>query len=386
MDFSLSEEHLIVRDAARRVAEEIVAPWAPIMDRVDRFVPRDVVEKLGEHGIWGIQIPEEYGGAEMDSVAYALVVEEISKVSGTMGLAVTVHNSVATQPLFLYGTEEQKERYVRDMATGKKIGAFSLTEPNAGSDAAGIQMKAERDGDEWVLNGQKVFVTNGGFADVFLVAAKFDPDAGSRGIGLFVVDRDAPGFQVGTIEKMMGVRGNLTSELYLENCRIPLEAVLGGSEQIKVGFKRAMQILDAGRIGIAAQALGIAQAAFDVALNYATERQQFGRPIVRFQGISFKLAEMATQLDAARLLVWRASSYRERGLPFTKEAAMCKYYASKVAMRVCTEAIQVLGGYGYVKKYPLERFFRDVKVTEIYEGTSEIMKLVIINQLLRSLR
>lgn len=386
MDFTLNDEQKLVQSMARKMAQEVLGPWAGVIDAEERPLPAEVTAQLGEYGVWGIQLPERYGGAEMDAISYAIMIEEISKVCGSTGLTVTVHNSVAAWPILEYGTEAQRDRYLPDMATGASIGAYTLTEPNAGSDVSAIQTSARLDGDEWVLNGQKVFVTNGGIADVFLVGAKFDPKAGSRGLGLFLVEKDAPGFTVGTIEKMLGMRGNMTSELYLEDCRVPEENVLGGADQLELGFKQAMQILDVGRLGIAAQALGIGQAALDVALKYSTEREQFGKPISAFQGVSFQLADMATWLEAARLLIWRASDYKDRGLPFTKESAMAKLYAPTVAMKVCTMAIQVLGGYGYITEYSLERFFRDVKVTEIYEGTSEIMKLIIANQLLRGVR
>ncbi|MHA1731244.1 MAG: acyl-CoA dehydrogenase family protein [Promethearchaeota archaeon] len=383
MDFSLSEEQKLIQSTARKLSEEIIGPVAAEIDRESKPLPGDVMDKLAEFGVWGIQVPEEYGGAELDSVSYAIMIEEISKVSGTTGLTVTVHNSVATMPIYAWGSQEQRDKYVPDMAAGKRIGAFTMTEPNAGSDVAGLQMTAELDEDEWVLNGQKVFVTNGGIADVFLVGAKFDKDIGARGVGTFIVEKDSPGFTVGTVEDMLGMRGNMTSELYLENCRIPKENVLGGYDQLKNGFKLAMQALDTGRIGIAAQALGIGQAAFDIAMKYSLERQQFGKPIVSFQGVSFKLVEMATKLEAARLLIYKAADLKDKGKPFTKESAMCKWYASDVATRVCVDAIQVLGGYGYVKKHALERFYRDVKICEIYEGTNEIMKVIVANKLIR---
>lgn len=383
MDFTLNEEQKLIQSTARKFSEEILGPWAAEIDRESKPLPPEVMDKLGEFGVWGIQIPEEYGGAEMDSISYAIMIEEISKVSGTTGLTVTVHNSVATVPILKWGSQAQKEKYIPDMASGKRLGAFTMTEPNAGSDVAGIQSVAEIDGDEWVLNGQKVFVTNGGTADVFLVGAKFDKNIGPRGVGTFIVEKSAPGFTVGTIEDMLGMRGNMTSELYMEDCRIPKEHVLGGYDHLRDGFKYAMMALDIGRIGIAAQALGIGQAAYEIALKYSTERQQFGKPISSFQGVSFKLAEMVSQLEAARLLIWKASDLKDKNMPFTKESAMCKLYASTIATQVCVEAMQILGGYGYVKKHALERFYRDVKVCEIYEGTSEVMKMIIASKILR---
>jgi acyl-CoA dehydrogenase len=380
MDFILSKTQVMVQKSVRKFATEVLEEWAPVLDRESRPLPADVVAEMGRLNLWGIQAPAEYGGAGLDSISYAIAVEELSRVSAAVGLGVTVHNSVCLAPLIKYGTPEQVGRFAPDLATGKKIGGFTVTEPQAGSDAASIQTHAVPDGDHYVLNGQKAFVTNGGIGDLFITAATLDSSKKTSGIALFIVEKTMPGFEVGKIEDMMGVRGNMVSELFFDNVRVPGENVLGRPED---GFRIAMQTLDIGRIGIAAQALGIGTAAFEAAATYATERKQFNRPIGSFQGVSFKLADMKTNLDAARLLIYRAADLKDRGLPFSTESAMCKSFTTTIAMQACCDALQIFGGYGYVKDLPVERFFRDVKITEIYEGTTEVMKIIIGNAIMK---
>ncbi|MHA1821480.1 MAG: acyl-CoA dehydrogenase family protein [Promethearchaeota archaeon] len=380
MDITLNETQKLVRKSIREFAEDVLAPWAPILDKEHRFLPDNIVREMGRVGIWGIQADEKYGGAGLDTISYAIIIEEIAKVCGSTALSTTVHNSVCLMPILKFGSEYLKEKYAYDLASGRKIGGFTVTEPNAGSDAAGVETIAEKDGDDYLITGQKTFVTNGGNGEVFIVGAKFDKKKGARGIGAFVVDKSMDGFHVGKIEKKLGMRGNLTSELYFDHVRVPKENILGRLED---GFKIAMMTLDMGRIGIAAQALGIGVAAFEAAAKYAMERRQFGKPIIKFQGISFKLAEMKTNLEAARLLIYKAASLKDKNLPYTQSASMAKYFAADKAMKVCREALQIFGGYGYCMELPVERYFRDVKVTEIYEGTSEIMKLIISNSIIR---
>lgn len=380
MDFSYSKTQSIVRQSIRKFATGILEEHAHTLDRDSSPLPPEIIAEMGRINLWGIQAPARYGGAELDTVSYVIAVEEISRVSAAVGLGVTVHNSVCLAPILKFGTPEQVERFVPDLAGGNKIGGFTVTEPQAGSDASSIQTTAVPDGDHYILNGQKAFVTNGGIGEIFLTAATLDPAKKTRGMALFIVEKSLDGFEVGKIEDMMGMRGNMVSELFFNNVRVHKNNILGRPED---GFKISMQTLDMGRIGIAAQALGIGTAAFEAAATYATERRQFDRPIGTFQGISFKLAEMKTRLDAARLLIYRAADLKDRGLPYSTESAMCKLYASDAAMKVCTEALQVFGGYGYVKDLPVERFFRDAKITEIYEGTSEVMKIIIGNAIIK---
>lgn len=380
MDFAISTTQEMVQRSVRAFAAEALEEWAHVLDRESRPLPREIMAEMGRINLWGIQAPARLGGAELDTVSYAIAIEELSRVSAAVGLGVTVHNSVCLAPLLKFGTPDQIERYGHDLATGRTIGGFTVTEPQAGSDAASIQTTATPDGDHYVLNGQKAFVTNGGTGSVFLVAASLDLKKKTRGIAIFIVDKSMPGFEVGKIEDMMGMRGNMVSELFFDNVRVPGENVLGRPED---GFRISMQALDIGRIGIAAQALGIGEAAYAAAATYAAERKQFDRPIGTFQGVSFKLADMKTQLDAARLLIYRAADLKDRGLPFSTESAMCKAYASGAAMSICREALQIFGGYGYVKDLPVERYFRDAKVTEIYEGTTEVMKIIIGNAIMK---
>ncbi len=370
----------MIQKSIRKFASEVIEEWANHLDRESKPLPPEIIREMGRLNIWGIQAPVAYGGADLDTVSYAIVIEEISRVSAAVGLGVTVHNSVCLAPLLKFGTPDQIERYASDLASGRKIGGFTVTEPQAGSDAASIQTTAVPDGDHYILNGQKAFVTNGGVGDLFIVAASMDRKKKTRGIALFLVEKSMDGFEVGKIEDMMGMRGNMVSELFFNNVRVPGENVLGKLED---GFKISMQTLDIGRIGIAAQALGIGTAAYTAAATYAMERKQFDKPIGTFQAISFMLADMKTNLDAARLLIYRAADLKDRGLPFSTESAMCKLYASSTAMQVCMQALQIFGGYGYVKDLPVERFFRDAKITEIYEGTSEVMKIIIGNDIIK---
>lgn len=379
MNFELTQRQQLVRRSVRKFAEDILAPVAPIFDKEAKY-SGDIVKELSKINAWGIQLPEKYGGAELDSISYAITIEEISRICASTGLMLTVHNSVGAFPIYKWGTEEQKERYLYDIATGKKISGFSWTEPNAGSDAQGIECIMVQDGDDFVLNGSKIFVTNGAIGSVLLIGTRYKTDDGQKGIATVILEKEMDGYEVGQPEEKMGMRGNITTSLYFHNIRVPKENVLGSLGE---GFSIAMLTLDVGRIGIAAQALGIAQAAYEHSVEYSKGRIQFKRPISKFQGVSFKLAEMATKIDAARLLVYRAAYIKDKKERFSKESAMCKYYAGKIAREVTQEAIQIHGGYGYMKDLPLERYHRDAVVTTIYEGTNEIMKLIIAQQILR---
>ncbi len=331
-------------------------------------------------GFFGIPFPKEYGGAGADNLAYAMAVEELSKACGTTGVIVSAHTSLCAAPIYEFGTEEQKQKFLVPLAKGEKIGAFGLTEPGAGTDAAGQQTRAILDGDEYILDGSKIFITNAGYADTYIIMAMTDKSKGTRGISAFIVDAETPGFSVGKKEKKMGIRGSATCELIFENCRIPKDNLLGKEG---MGFKIAMKTLDGGRIGIAAQALGLAQGAIDETVSYVKERKQFGRPISKFQNTQFKLADMETRTEAARLLVYKAARYKDAKKPFSNEAAMAKLFASEAAMDVTTTAVQLHGGYGYTREYPVERMMRDAKITEIYEGTSEVQRMVVAAQLLK---
>ncbi|CAG9612048.1 Acyl-CoA dehydrogenase [Bacillus rhizoplanae] len=372
MNFQFTEEQQMMRKMVRDFAQKEIAPFVPTMEQ--GVFPREVLKKMGELGLMGIPIPAKYGGAEMDFISYILAINELSKVSATIGVILAVHTSVGTNPILYFGTEEQKQKYIPKLAAGEYLGAFALTEPGAGSDAGSLKSRAVRCGDEYVINGSKVFITNGGEADTYIVFASTNPDAGTRGISAFIVEKDTPGLIVGKDEHKMGLLGSRTVQLTFEDMKVPAENLLGEEGQ---GFKVAMANLDVGRIGIGAQSLGIAEAALSCATDYAKERHQFGKPIAAQQGLGFKLADMATAVEAARLLVYRAASLRAQGLPCGKEASIAKLFASKTAVEVAIEAVQVLGGYGYTKEYPAERFFRDAKICEIYEGTSEIQRLVI---------
>ncbi|PJK16817.1 acyl-CoA dehydrogenase [Chryseomicrobium excrementi] len=372
MELRFTEEQNMMRNMVREFAKEKIAPFIEHMEAGE--FPREIIKEMGELGLMGITIPEQYGGAEMDFMSYIIAIHELSKVSATVGVILSVHTSVGTNPILYFGTEDQKQKYVPKLASGEYLGAFCLTEPSAGSDAGSLKTRAVKDGDHYKLNGSKVFITNGGEADVYIVFANTDPEKGSRGISAFIVEKDTPGFIVGKDEHKMGLHGSRTVELTFEDMRVPAENLLGQEGE---GFKIAMANLDVGRIGIAAQALGIAEAALDEAVAYSKERKQFGKPISFNQGIGFKLADMATAVEASRLLVYNAANLRQLGKPCGQEASMAKLFASKTAVDVAIEAVQVFGGYGYTEEYPVERLFRDAKITEIYEGTSEIQRLVI---------
>lgn len=373
MDVFATEKNRAVRRSVREFCDRHVVPVAAAVDREARF-PWEVVEKMAAMGYFGIQAPPELSGAGLDTVNYAIVIEEISRACGALGLCVTVHNSVCLSPILAFGTDEQKARLAPDLAQGRKIGAFCLTEPNAGSDASAVEATAIADGDHYVVNANKVFVTNGGAADVCLVFARTDPAAGRKGISVIIAERGAPGFSVGDLEDLSGMRANPVSSIRLSDCRVPKKNLLGREGQ---GLAIGMAALDTGRIGIAAQAVGIAQAALDEAARYARERRQFGQPIGRHQAVGAMIADMATWVDAARLLVFRAAACRDAGRPFTRESAMAKLYASEAACRVTDNAVQIHGGYGFSRAYAVERYHRDARVTRIYEGTSEIHRMVI---------
>lgn len=379
MNFTLTKEQEMVRNVMREFAVNEVEPIAADVDETGRF-PKENVEKMARAHMLGIPFPEEYGGAGGDEIAYAIAVEELSKVCATTGVILSAHTSLGSWPIYKFGTEEQKQKYLVPLAKGEKLGAFGLTEPNAGTDAAGQQTVAVLDGDHYVLNGSKIFITNGGQADTYVIFAMTDRTKGTRGISAFIVEADTPGFSIGKVEDKLGIRGSATTELIFQNCRIPKENLLG--EEGK-GFKIAMATLDGGRIGIAAQALGIAQGALDVTVEYLKERQQFGRPLSKFQGLQWMVADMETEINAARLLVYRAAFNKANGLPYNKEAAMAKLFAANTAMSVTTKCVQLHGGYGYTKDYPVERMMRDAKITEIYEGTSQVQQMVIAANLLR---
>jgi butyryl-CoA dehydrogenase len=379
LDFELSDEQRAIRDSVRRFAQESVAPLAREIDEESRF-PAEIFQQMGKLGLLGLPIPEAYGGVGADTLSYALAVEELSAACGSTGLTYAAHTSLACMPLLWFGTEAQKEKYLVPLAQGEGLGAFGLTEPQSGSDAAGLRTTAVQDGDTWVLNGQKMWITSGSIADVVIVAAVTDAAQGARGISNFIVEKGTPGFTPGKDEPKMGLKGSITSQLFFENCRVPADNLLG---QPNEGFVQFMKTLDGGRISIAACSLGLGRAAYEAALAYAKERQAFGRPISHFQAIQFKLADMATQLNAARLLIYQAATLKDRGLPFDKEAAMAKLFASEITERACFEAIQIHGGYGYSREYPVERIYRDVRLMSIGEGTSEILRQVIARRLLR---
>jgi butyryl-CoA dehydrogenase len=373
MEIELNDEQKLLRDTVRRFAEEVVKPRAKEIDESGEF-PRGFFDQAGELGLTGVAIPEEYGGAGMDIVSYALVVEEVSRVCATSGVILSVNNSLVCDPILKFGTEEQKKEFLTPLAAGKKLGCFALTEPGAGSDAASLRSTAKKDGDDYILNGNKIFITNGTDADVALVFASVDLEKKHKGITAFLVSADTPGYSHGSHEFKLGVNASGTTELAFADMRVPAKNRLGEEGD---GFKIAMSTLDGGRIGIAAQAVGIAQGAFEEALAYAQEREQFGKHLADFQAIQFYLADMATEIDAARLLTWKAAWAKETQKRFTLEAAHAKLYASEMAQRVTNKALQIHGGYGYTKEYNVERYFRDARITEIYEGTSEIQKMVI---------
>ena len=373
MDVYLNDEQRKIREIVKRFAEEKIIPVASEWDKEHRW-PGELLKMMGDMGLMGMPVPQEYGGAGTDYLSYTIAVEEMARAWGSLSLIMAVHTSVATLPLYYFGTPDQKDRFLIPLAQGKMIGAFALTEPEAGSDVSGVKTTAVRDGDHYILNGSKIFITNGSRAGTIIVLAVTDKDAGSKGFSTFIVEKGMEGFTLGVDEDKLGMHSSVTSELVFNDVKIPIENLLGAEGG---GLRIALSALDGGRMGVASQAVGIARAALEESIKYAGERQQFGRPINRFQAISFMLADMATEIDAARALVYRVAVMKDRGLRFSKEAAMAKLYASGVAVRATTRAIQVHGGYGYIADYPVERFFRDAKGTEIYEGTSEIMRLVI---------
>jgi len=378
MDFESTEEHRMIRRMVREFAEREIAPRAEEIDATDRF-PDDLFRRMGALGILGMPFPEAYGGSGSSYTSLIIALEEIARVSGSMAIALDAHTSLCCEPIYLFGTDAQKRTYLTPLALGEKIGAFGLTEPEAGSDAGATRTRAVRDGDEWVINGQKIFITNGSIADISVITAKTDPEKGTRGISAFIVEKGTPGFQPGRDEKKMGLKGSVTSELFFENCRIPAENLLGNENE---GFKQFLVTLDAGRVAIAAMAIGLAQGALDRAIAYAQERVQFGQPIVQFQAVQWMIADVATEIEAARLMVQRAAWLRERGERFTKEAAMAKLFATEVSERACYKAIQILGGYGYAREYEVERMYRDQRLCAIGEGTNQIQRIVIARQLL----
>lgn len=373
MFFKLSDEHEMIRKMVRDFAKNEVEPTAAERDEEERF-DRELFDKMAELGLTGIPWPEEYGGIGSDYLAYVIAVEELSRVCASVGVTLSAHTSLAGWPVYKFGTEEQKQKYLKPMAQGEKIGAYGLTEPGSGSDAGGMRTTAKLNGDHYVLNGSKIFITNGGIADTYVVFAVTDPSSKHKGTSAFIVEKDFKGFSVGKKESKLGIRSSPTTEIMFEDCIVPKENLLGQEGE---GFKIAMMTLDGGRNGIAAQAVGIAQGALDASVAYAKERQQFGKPIAQQQGIGFKLADMATTIEASRLLTYQAAWLESEGLPYGKESAMSKLFAGDTAMKVTTEAVQVFGGYGYTKDYPVERYMRDAKITQIYEGTQEIQRLVI---------
>ncbi|MGB4438040.1 MAG: acyl-CoA dehydrogenase [Sedimentibacter sp.] len=379
MDFQLSKEHEMARQLFRSFAVKEVEPLAEEIDEQERF-PVETVEKMHKYGFMGIPFPKEYGGQGCDNLTYVMAVEELSKVCGTTGVILSAHTSLCGSPIYEYGTEEQKKKYLTKLASGEWLGAFGLTEAGAGTDASGQQTKAVLDGDNYILNGSKIFITNASYADVYIVMAMTDKSQGTRGISAFIVEKTFPGFSIGKKELKMGIRGSATCELVFQDCIVPKENLLG---KIGQGFKIAMHTLDGGRIGIAAQALGIAQGAIDETVKYVKERKQFGKTLSKFQNTQFQLADMQTRVDAARLLVYRAACSKDEGKPYGVDAAMAKLFASEAAMSVTTKAVQLHGGYGYTRDYPVERMMRDAKITEIYEGTSEVQRMVISANMLK---
>ena len=379
MEFGLTTEQRLIKQMVKSFALNEVKPIAAEVDETERF-PMENVKKMGELGMMGIPFDKKYGGAGGDVLSYILTVEELSKVCATTGVIVSAHTSLGAGAINDFGTEEQKQKYLVPLAKGEKIGAFGLTEPGAGTDAAGQQTVAVLDGDHYVLNGSKIFITDGGVADTFVIFAMTDKKQGTRGISAFIVEKDFPGFSIGKVEDKLGIRGSSTTELIFENCIVPKENLIGKEGK---GFGMAMKTLDGGRIGIAAQALGIAEGAYEEAIKYMKERKQFGRNLGAFQGLQWMIAEMDTKIEAARHLVYKAAWLKQNKLPYSVEAARAKLFAAEVAMEVTTKAIQIHGGYGYTKDYPVERMMRDAKITEIYEGTSEVQKMVISGAALR---
>jgi len=379
MNFELSPEQKMIRDTARELATREILPQAAEIDRTHTF-PRKIFSRLGELGLLGIMVPEKWGGAGMDALSYAMALEEIARACASTAVAMSVQSSLVAAPILKEGTDAQRARWLPDLAAGRKIGCFALSEPEAGSDAKAQRTRATRDGTRWVLNGTKNFITNAPVADLAIVLATTDPSKGGRGITAFIVPMESPGLTIGPPDDKLGIRGAPSAQLFLADCAVGDDARLGPEGE---GFKLAMRALDGGRIGIAAQALGIARAAFEDAVRYARERKTFGQPIAEHQAIQFKLADMRTEIEAARMLLWRAAVKKDSGGAYSTDASMAKLFASEVANRAAKEAVQIFGGYGYLRDYPAERHFRDAKITEIYEGTSEIQRLVIASALLK---
>ncbi|PKM88199.1 MAG: acyl-CoA dehydrogenase [Firmicutes bacterium HGW-Firmicutes-12] len=379
MNFSPTKEQLMVRKMIKQFAHNEMKPIAQLTDEEARY-PQETIDKLGKLGVMGMPMPKEYGGAESDYVAYAGAIEELSKVCSSTGLIVQTHVALCCWPILTFGTQEQKRKYLPDLVAGRKLGAFALTEANAGTDAAGLQTKAVDMGDHWVLNGTKAFLSAAGIADVYIVMAMTDKSKGTKGISAFIIEKGTPGFNRGKKEDKMGIRGSLMAEQIIKDCIIPKENLLG---EVGKGFKVAMASLDVGRLGVACQALGIAQGAFDETVKYMKSRKQFGKSLDKFQALAFEMADMKTRLDCTRLLILNAADRRDKGLPCTTETAEAKLYASETAVYVTNKAVQFHGGYGYTKDYPVERMMRDAKITEIYEGTSEVMRMVISGDIFR---
>ena len=377
MEFKWNDEQQLMQTMFREFVDKELRPIAAELDEQERF-PSELIPKMGEIGLLGIPIAEEFGGVGMGSLEYVMAVEEISKACASTGVTISAHTSLCCWPIEHFGTQEQKEKYLPDLAAGEKLGAFGLTEPSAGTDAAMQRTTAEDKGDHWLLNGSKIFITNAGFANVFVVFAMTNKELGTKGISAFIVEKDFPGFKVGSHEKKMGIRGSSTCELVFEDCIVPKENLLG---ELNKGFKVAMTTLDGGRIGIAAQALGIAQASIDECVKYTKERVQFGKRISQFQNTQFQLADMQASVDAARLLVYRAAQAKQDHEPHSHLAAMAKLVAAETASDVTRRTLQLTGGYGYTREYPFERMMRDAKITEIYEGTSEVQKMVIASRM-----
>ncbi|MDD4588113.1 MAG: acyl-CoA dehydrogenase [Heliobacteriaceae bacterium] len=379
MNFKLTEEQELIRKVAREFAEKEVAPLAKEVDQNHRF-PEETVTRMKELNLMGIPFPEKYGGSGGDTLSYILVVEELSKACATTGVILSAHTSLSAFPIYQWGTEEQKQKYLIPMANGEKLGAFALTEPGAGTDAASQKTVAVLQGDSYILNGSKCFITNGDYAEIYIVFALTEPEKGTKGISAFIVEKGTPGFEIGQKEDKLGIKGSSTVELYFKNCKIPKENLLGKEGR---GFGIAMGSLDGGRVGVAAQALGIAEACLNLSVSYAKERHQFKKPIGTFQAIQWMIAEMGTRIEASRYLVYNAAWRKDQNLPFSQEAAMAKLFAAETAMFAGIKAVQILGGHGYTTNFPAERYMRDAKITEIYEGTSEVQKMVIAGSLLR---
>ena len=377
MDFQLTDIQKLFQKTVREFAEKEIKPLAPRIDQEEYF-PYEMYKKMGKMGLMGMTVPQEYGGAGIDRISYMIALEEISRVCGSTGLTVEAHNTLGAGYIYEMGTEAQRKKYLPKLTTGDAFAALAITEPNAGSDVASLQTTAVLEGNEWVLNGTKQFITTGDIAEVVIVMAKTDKEKGTKGITAFLVEKDTPGFKPGQLEDKLGLRGSRTAELIFENCRIPKDYILGEKDK---GFYGVMDTLDRGRTAVGAMSVGIAQGALDASVEYAQQREQFGRPIGKFQAIQWMISDMATEIDAARLLVYRAAHLEDTGKPFSKEAAMAKLFASEIAMRATVKAIQIFGGYGYTREYPVERFYRDVKLCQIGEGTSEVQRIVIAKRL-----